>query len=250
MLCITSSFICMDEEQKQSVNEEAEVNSPEEATPSETNDQQVEVQETDQEAQPEENQDSNTDKRRGKGAEKRIHQLVDKVKTLEQQLSEYTGEAEVDTQQGGYLDYNQIGQQNDQGERELTITDLQAITRLEIEREKTINRINQESKEAMTDYPELNPDDERFDPELSEIVTDSVLHKIQANPRQSVKALVQKYMKPYRKSVENAADGMRQELAKQVSDTALRPTGTVSKSEKSVDEMSIEEIEAKFGTVR
>lgn len=240
----------MDEEQQQPINVAVEDNNRSEAATDEANLSEVQSDEAQMEGQPEESHSEEPDKKPVRGAEKRIHQLVDKVKTLESKLNEYTGAAEVDDQYGGYPDFTQYGQPTEQGQRELTVSDLQAITRLEIEKEKTISRINSESKDAMTEYPELDPESQAFNPELSEIVTESVLHAVKANPRQSVKQLVNKYMKPYKRSVEDQVDGMREQIVKQVSDTALRPTGTVSKSEKSIEDMTIEEIEAKYGTVR
>lgn len=189
------------------------------------------------------------------GAEKRIHKLVKEVKTLKEQLGQYTDEVSVEEPQPQAVMPQYQPQGESQGEeRSMTPQELEALianrTRLEIEKEKTISRINSEATEVVNTYPQLNKDSEQFNPELNEAVTTAVYNEIRQNPTLSVKKLTEKYMKPYLKSVESAVDGRQQELAKAAVDAALRPTGTVSKAEKSVSEMSIEEIEAKYGTVR
>jgi regulator of replication initiation timing len=195
--------------------------------------------------------------RKVSGAEKRIHELVDErdklraeAEDLRGKLGKYTEDVSTPQDQGNYPNYQPADGASQSGERELTIDDLRAIARLEVEKEKTINRINMEAAEAQRSYPELDKKSEQFDPEINEAVTTAVWLEIQKNPTLSVKKLTEKYMRPYRKAAERAVSAKQQELARTVNDAALRPTGISNKAEKSVAEMSIEEIEAKYGTVR
>jgi len=196
------------------------------------------------------------------GATKRIHELVDEKKRLSREvqdlkgmLGQYTEAVSYEEPQPQAVMPNYQSDVNNTGEeRSMTSQELESLianrTRLEIEKEKTINKINTEAAEALKTYPQLDKNSDSFDPELNAAVTEAVFNAVRQNPTQSVKKLTDKYMKPYLKSVESAVGEKQQELAKAAVDAALRPTGTVSKAEKSVDEMSIEEIEAKYGTVR
>lgn len=187
------------------------------------------------------------------GAEKRIHKLVDErdsarqeAQSLSAKLAELTAGASA---QPGNMPQNQPSSGESQGgERELTIDDLRTIARLEVEKERTIGRINSEAKEAQAKHPELDPSSDLFDADINEAVTSAVELEIRANPTKSVKDLTEKYMKPYRKAAERAVGAEKQILAKQVSDEALRPSN-VKPVNKSFAEKSLEEMESELGMV-
>ena len=186
------------------------------------------------------------------GAEKRIHQLVDErnqakaeAEDLSAKLLEFTS-APADT---GYNPTNQPTKGESQGgEQELTIDDLRAVARLEVEKEKTISRINSEALEAQKLHPELDKTNELFDPEVNEAVTTAVWLEIRNNPSLSVKKLTDKYMRPYRKAAEKAVGQEKANLTKQVNDEALRPSN-VKVAEKPFADKSLAEMEAQLGIV-
>lgn len=184
------------------------------------------------------------------GAEKRIHQLVDerdeareKAQTLAERLAELERD---DVSQGEYAP--QQPPNNQGGERELTIDDLRTIARLEVEKERTVARINSEARELEKLYPELNKDSDQFDTEVSNAVTSAVWLEIQRDPSKSVIELGEKYMKPYMKLAEKAVGQEKSNLAKQASDGALKPVN-VKASDKKLEDKSIEELEAELEMV-
>ena len=244
----------MDDLQKeeQAINAKAEAISPTDSPTEETKPQEV----MDDLVQPEKT-DKSTEESKAEGdhtltgAEKRIHQLVDerdeyksKVEDLSSRLAELTtgkqDDAEIPQYQQQYPDTS--------GERELTIDDLRAIARLEVEKERTISRIQAEGQEAIKTYSVLDKSSPDFDPDVNEAVTSAVYLEIQRDPSQSVKKLTEKYMKPYLKAAERAVGQEKETLAKQVSETALRPSN-IKGNDKKFHEKSLEEMEQELGMV-
>jgi len=113
---------------------------------------------------------------------------------------------------------------------------------------KTVSRINQEAREAIDAYPELNPKSDAFNEELSDSVTAATEALVRATPTASVKKFVDKLMKPYKGAVTKEVGEAQENLAKQVSETALRPT-PAPKGDKKFSELSIQEMEETLGTV-
>lgn len=137
-------------------------------------------------------------------------------------------------------------------ETELTVEDVMrrndALIQIRLAQQENIHRVNSEATEAITAYPQLNPDSDSFDAELSEAISTATLAHIQNNPTASVKGFVTSLMKPYQRSLEKQAVGQQETLAKQVSEQAMRPT-QVQEQEKPFSELSIEEMEAKLPKV-
>jgi len=198
--------------------------------------------------QPEsEETESEDGEKRETGASKRIRGLVKEKKQLQEKVEDLSTKLETFTQ--GLNNYEPNTPNYGEGERDLTLDDLRALTRMEIEKEKAINRINNEAKEAISKYPQLDPKSDSFDPDLNDSVTTAVYHAVRGNPTTSVTSLVDKLMKPFTKSVESAVASEKKELAKQAAESAMRPSSHVEKTEKSVEDMSIEEIKEKYGVV-
>jgi len=127
----------------------------------------------------------------------------------------------------------------------------QADTRAELKARQTesLNRIRNETSEVMRLNPELDPESKDFNPDLSEAITDAVEAGILAKPyTASPKAIVDKMMKPYKGAVTKEVGKVSENLAKQVSEAAVRPS-SVSKAEKPFEEKSIEEMEKDLGVV-
>lgn len=192
-----------------------------------------------------------------KGAQSRIKELVrerneerEKRISLEQKMAELTS-------QGDSGDYSPYTPQYQPGS-EVTPEQLQqdimrqadSIVQLRLRQQEAANRIRNESNDAVKAHAQLDPDSDQFDPELSETVTEAVEAYVRQNPYSaSVKKFVDKLMKPYTKGVAKEVGKATENIAKQVSETALRPTN-VRKQEKSAEEKSIAELEAELGIVQ
>lgn len=125
-----------------------------------------------------------------------------------------------------------------------------ALVTLRNKQNDAINRINSEALQAVTAYPELDPDSENFNRELSETVTEAVEAYVKADPyNASVKKFVAKLMKPYKSAVAKEVGQATENIAKQVSETALRPT-SIRKPEKAAKDKTIAELEAELGVVQ
>lgn len=196
-----------------------------------------------------------TEETHKKGAQTRIRELNAKAKSaeeraqsLEQKLAELTNQ--VDSVQEApfvpQVDANgEISQ--DQYKRDVQ-TSAMSAAQLLIKQNNAINRINQEAKEAVQKYAQLDPDSELFDKELSDSVTEATEALVRANPyTASPKKFVDSMMKPYLRSVTKEVGKVTENLAKQVSETATRPTSVSTKGGKANHEKSIEELEAELG---
>ncbi len=113
---------------------------------------------------------------------------------------------------------------------------------------RAIDNINKEAREAMDTYPQLNPKHESFNRELSSSVTEASEAFVKANPGGSLRKFIDNLMKPYQRAVTKEVGEVRENLAKQVSQQAMRPT-SVPKGEKTADKMTIKELEDKLGIV-
>lgn len=238
----------MPEEPNLTENNDVELNNATESSIVETNTSEpdnAESNEVDQPTEEEANQEEGEKKETG--ASKRIQGLVRDKKQLQEKVEDLSTKLETFTQ--GLNNYEPNTPNYGEGERDLTLDDLRALTRMEIEKEKAINRINNEAKEAVSKYPQLDPKSDSFDPDLNDSVTTTVYHAVRGNPTTSVTSLVDKLMKPFTKSVESAVASEKKELAKQAAESAMRPSSHVDKTEKSVEDMSIEEIKEKYGVV-
>lgn len=238
----------MPEEPNLTENNDVELNNATESSIVETNTSEpdnAESNEVDQPTEEEANQEEGEKKETG--ASKRIQGLVRDKKQLQEKVEDLSTKLETFTQ--GLNNYEPNTPNYGEGERDLTLDDLRALTRMEIEKEKAINRINNEAKEAVSKYPQLDPLSDSFDPDLNDSVTTAVYHAVRGNPTTSVTSLVDKLMKPFTKSVESAVASEKKELAKQAAESAMRPSSHVDKTEKSVEDMSIEEIKEKYGVV-
>lgn len=136
----------------------------------------------------------------------------------------------------------------DREQRSIRRTD--ALIQLRGKQQEAINRMTQESNDAVREYPQLDPESESFDKDLSETVTEAVEALIRSNPyNASVKTFVGKLMKPYQRSVTKEVGKVTEDLAKQSSQSALKPT-SIRKGEKSAEDKTPEELEKELGVVQ
>lgn len=185
-----------------------------------------------------------------KGATARIRELNGEVKSLKQRLEEITGgNGEIPVQQPRTqidLDSEITPDQY----RQHIMQEADAIVNLRLKQSEATSRIDKESSEVMRTYPQLDPDNDLFDKELSETITEAIEAQVRLNPyTTSVKKFADRLMKPFMKAVSNQVAQEKETITRQVSETALRPTN-VRKPEKTAAEKSIAELEAELGIVQ
>lgn len=207
-----------------------------------------------------ESQESETVEESKKGAAARIRELNSKAKeaeqrarSLEERLAELTspvglpGQAQATQPQEDEL--NPDGSVNADAFRNRVLAEADARAELRIRQSEAIGRINNEASVVMRNFPELDPDSDQFNKELSDVVTEAVESGVKANPYSaSPKKIADKMMKLYQGAVAKEAGQASERVAKQVSRAALRPT-SVRNPEKTAADKSIAELEAELGMV-
>ena len=264
----------MDDLTQQVLNEIPEPVTEEVESPTtETNDTEVQQEETPaSESESEETVEQPTkevDQLPKKGAESRIRELNSNLKkeraekeSLARKIQELTGSVEpqgYQPQNNGYDPNKPLiapGEEVTQEElqKRIALRDewlLQRannMARFEIERKETLARINRESEESIKSYPQLDPDSDSFDDELSESISQATLAYVRTNPTGSVKKFVDGLMKPYMRSLDKSVASQQTEIAKQASQTAMRPNN-IPATEKKFEDMDLKEMEKKLGVV-
>ena len=191
---------------------------------------------------------------RAKDAEAKAQSLADKLAELtsgsttgELQMPQYNPQEPL-IAAGEEIDVNELNKR--QSEREAKILQqMRAEAELGRKQSEAIGRINNEALDSVRKYPELDPDSDSYNSELSETVTEAVEAYVKANPYSaSVIKFVDKLMKPYKGAVTKEVGEASENLAKQVSQSALKPT-SIRKVEKTAREKTIEELEQELGIV-
>lgn len=211
-----------------------------------------------------------TDGEPKKGAQARIRELntkakqaEDRAKSLEEKLAELTSPERVAPSYNPALNAPQApivapGEEIDvdEFERRLQVREQRILQQAEARSElrqrqsEAVNRINSEASEVIREFPELDPDSEQFNSELSETVTEAIEAYVKVNPyTASVKQFAAKLMKPYRGAVAKEVGQATENIARQVSAAALRPS-SVRKEEKSASEKSVAQLEQELGIVQ
>lgn len=195
-----------------------------------------------------------------KGYSSRIRELNARAKQAEQRASEYEEQVQSLSQRIAELTDSSSGlsepyiPQVEPG-TELTPEDYrrdvartaETIVELRLKQQEATNRIKNDTIEAVRKHPELDVDSEAFDKDLSESVTEAVEAYIRQNPyKADVKSFVDRLMKPYKRAVTKEVGRVGEELAKQASQSAVKPT-SVRSNEKPLEEKSIEELEKELG---
>jgi len=203
-----------------------------------------------------EGKETETEESSKKGYQQRVRELVKEkneakkeAKSLAEKLGELTGSVEPQGEQP-YQPQVEPGSEisPDQYKQDVMRT-ADSLVQLRLKQSEAIARINNEANEALKDYPQLDPKSEDFNEELSESVTEAVEAHVKANPyKASVKTFVSKLMKPYQEGVTKEVGKVTENIAKQASETALRPTNIKAKDKK-FEELSESEMEDKLGVV-
>lgn len=205
-----------------------------------------------------------------KGADGRIRELnqrakaaEEETKSLKQKLEELTSPVGNQGQQqtasqynpqepivapGEEIDVNELNRRI--GEREQRILQT-ADSRAELRQRQSeaINRINSEASRVVDKFPQLNPESDSFDRELSETVTEAVEAYVKSNPYSaSVEKFTSRLMSSLAGAAQREAGQATENIAKQVSGAALRPN-SVRQPEKAAKDKTIAELEADLGIV-
>lgn len=215
-----------------------------------------EVVEETQEQTPEEDVKPVEDDKRS--AQARIRELNEAKKAAEQraeslaeQMAKLTGGGqELPTYQPQQTPVNENGEIDPVAYKNQILQEAMTLNRIEAQRNAAITRINREAEEAIGKYDVLNPDKpEQYNEELSRSVTRAAIALAKQDMNADIKGFVEGLMSPYSKSIQKESANYQTEIAKQVTQKALRPTQTPT-SEKKAEDMSLEELEAKLGVVQ
>ena len=192
-----------------------------------------------------------TEQKPKKGANARIGELVGEVKSLKQRLAEVTAPSGAipQKQPNTAIDLDSDEVTPDQYRQHVLETASNMVD-LKLKQSEAISRIDKESQEVMRAYPQLDPDNELFDKELSETVSEAIEAQVRLNPYSApVKAFADRLMKPFSKAVSNGIAQEKEAITRQVSQSALRPN-SIRKPEKSLNEKTLAELEAELGIVQ
>lgn len=181
-------------------------------------------------------------------------EALEQVKSLQDRIAELTGSVEP---QAGFENPPMYTPQVEPGTeisqeqyKQDVMRSADALVTLKIKQSEAVNRISNETADVMRDYPELDPKNEAFNKDLSESITEAVEASVKSSPYTvSVKKVVEKLMKPYKGAVIKEVGQATENIAKQVSEAALRPN-SIRKPEKSASEKSVEELEQELGVVQ
>ena len=254
---------------KDKTKDEAEVATGEDASqedspttdkaPEEVEESELETEATAEEEEEEEATETE-EKVQKKGYTQRVRELAgeknelkEQVKSLEETIAELTGSVEPQAQMPTYNpqfpDLQPGSEISPEQYKQDLLRTADAMVSLRVKQSEAINRINNEAAEVIRVYSELDPESENFNEELSETVTEATESYIKANPyNASVKNFVARLMKPYQGAVTKEVGKATEQIAKQVSEAALKPT-SIRKGEKTAADMTPKELEQKLGIV-
>lgn len=187
---------------------------------------------------------------KAKEAERRATEVEAENQSLAKRIAELTGSNEP-SGQAPYLPPIEQGMEYTPEQYQQHVAAAAgAVVDLKLKQQGAINRIQNETSEVIREYPELDIKSEFFDKDLSQSVTEAVEAKVRANPYSAdVKKYVAMLMKPYKRAVTKEVGRVSENLAKQVSQAATRPT-SIHKSDKPLEEKSIQELERELGIVQ
>jgi hypothetical protein len=189
----------------------------------------------------------------GKGANQRIRELNQRAKVAEEQVKSLSDKIAELTQSGEVKPFTPDVQPGEEISPERYQQDVtktaDSLVQLRMKQYEAETKIKSESAEVIKYFPQLNPDKPEFDQELSDTITEAVEAHIRMNPyKAEVKRFVSKLMKPYQKAIEKEVGEATANIAKQVTEAAVRPTQVIQ-TEKNAGEKSIAQLEKELGIV-
>lgn len=222
-----------------------------------------ESQETDSqapEAPAEETQDS---ERKPKPAERRIRELNDRAKRVEEEnqllRSQMQSPQFPQYQEGETVAPERL--QQDVVQTAQAIADITVTQRLA--QQSAVNNLTTDTKVLPAENPELNPESSDYIPEMEKAIAEEYQSKAfrvvgytptgepitQIDPSVRLTDIANRHLEVARAAVKKSSANMRNAVAQTADTGGIKPQGE-SKGEKSVQDMSIAEIEAKYGIVR
>lgn len=244
------------------------VSTPEEAPATETNTPEPEVEvaeepEADVAEEPEAPEAEESDKVSKKSAQGRIKQLNSELKQERlkaSQLEEKVNSIMQENETNPFSPINmpmpspsqgRFAQPNTNGEisYEDYQRDVQQNAQMAVKAILSQQQLKQEALDVVREYPELDPNSDSYDPDLSDAITESVEARHRLSPNFSLRETVTKLMKPYRKAGESVTSSEKRNLVQQVASGAIRPSANPAPVTKEFEDQSIEEMEAKLGKV-
>ncbi len=242
-----------DQEQQQALNEQVEIENNLDTTPV-AEQQQVEDEITDGPTGSEDSETTGEDSK--KGYSNRVRELNQRAKAAEEKAQSLEAKMAAMTAPQGYQppinNFNEPivkpGEEIDAQEFERRVLQrADAKAQLYVKQAEAINRINTEAQAVTQLYPELDPESDSFNADLSDTIAEATEAYVRNNPyTASVKQFVNKMMKPYKGAVSKEVGKATENIAKQVSQAALRPN-SIKQPEKAAHEKSIAELEAELG---
>jgi hypothetical protein len=175
----------------------------------------------------------------------RAKQAEEQVKSLSQRISELTANsAESEPYTPNIQPGAEITQEQYQGD---IARAADSIVNLRLKQQQAVSQIQSDTQDVVRTHPELDPESDSYDEDLSLAVTEAVEARVRSNPYgANVKGFVDNLMKPYKRSVAKSVGKAGENLAKQVSQAAVKPT-SVRSNQKTIEEKSIDELEKELG---
>lgn len=245
-----------DETVKQAENQEVAEESNVDASPAveEQTSENTEVQETESqesEVQAEETKESVEPERKPTRAERRIRQLSEQLKQereSHQQPPQYQQPQYPQVDPGAELTPEQYQQHVVQAADTIAA----ARVREQMEQYQAQSNLDKDIETLPTLYPELDEESDSFDP----VVYDRVVERFKReafnngrlNPNARLADVAKDYIEVARAAAERSNASIKQNIEKTVDESAVKPNAT-ARPEKSPSDMSIEEMEEKFGIV-
>jgi hypothetical protein len=191
----------------------------------------------------------------GKNANARIRELNSKANaekeradSLAKQVEELTATSQMPNYDFGPMPQNDSGEITAEELEARAVQKAVAISNIQFHQQQNALRIQQEANASMSLHPELDPDSDVYDADLSQDIIEDVLAHVRLNPTKSLKTYIDKRMARYKSSVAKEVGNLADTVTRQAAEKALRPTST-PKGEKRVEDMSEKELEERLGMI-
>lgn len=245
--------------EEQPAEETAVQDSPPQEEQTAEESQETEVKEESQEEAPAEETEEDTEEAKvSPRLQKRVRDLSQKVKEARQsqqpqnEATQQFNQSKSGIEPGDYTPeqleelINQRAQQQAASLGTQTQTEIQKLRR-EIEEDRLLNDLARSTNTIETTYEELNPNSEKFNPELADAVGDTIQDTFLANPYIDVEKLTERIVKASRAVGTAQAKQVGQKVAEQASNQAVKSDLASTPKDTKFEELSIEEMESKLG---
>lgn len=220
-----------------------EQTSEEQVTEGQSDEQQVDATDTEEQSEPE---------RKPTRAEKRIRDLVEENKRLKEQSNQpFPNEPSLQFPQyepGEEIQPERL--QQDVVQTASAIASLQ--TQNHIQQFEASSNLDRDIELLPAKYPELNEESSNYNPVLEEKISEAYKARAfkngQLDPTVRLADVAKDFIDVARSAATQTSAEMKNAVAKQADESAVRPTGS-QKTERPFSDLSIAEMEAKLGVV-